>query len=158
MKKLKISSRLENLIEVEKFVEEICEQNYLTHSYYGAILMAIEEAARNAIIHGNKLDEKKKVTISFKRKSSGLVFSVEDQGEGFDFNNVPDLMEVPDAVYPNAGKGIYLMKSLADKLEFDGKGRKVNISFDISSINQETTLSRIHNLQNYFKKQTTTAQ
>jgi serine/threonine-protein kinase RsbW len=119
--------------------------------------MAIEEAAKNAMVHGNKLNESKKVTISFQRKNSGLVFQVEDQGEGFDYSHVPDLMKVSDTEYPNTGKGIYLMRSLADKIEFGTKGKKVSILFDISSINRETTLNRIHNLQKYFKKQKTTA-
>lgn len=120
--------------------------------------MAVEEAARNAIIHGNKMDESKKVIINFKRSANGMVFSVEDQGEGFDTHHIPDLMEVPDAEYPATGKGIYLMRSLADKIEFDPKGRKVFITFDVASISKETTLNRIHNLKTYFKKQKTIAQ
>lgn len=157
MKKIKISSRLENLVEVENFVEEICDQNYLNNTYYGAILMAIEEAARNAIIHGNKQDEKKKVTISFQRKNNGFMFNVEDQGEGFDFGKIPNPLDVEESEYAKTGKGIYLIKSLADKVDFGTKGKKVSIFFDISSISQETTINRIHNLQKYFRKQKTTA-
>ena len=52
-KELKVYSRNESLAKVENFVDEICEAYYITNSYYGNILMAILEAVKNAILHGN---------------------------------------------------------------------------------------------------------
>ena len=48
------------------------------------------EAANNAIIHGNKLDEKKLVNISVKKDKRSLRIMIEDEGDGFDYQNIPD--------------------------------------------------------------------
>lgn len=65
-KELKISSSKESLTKVENFVEEICEAYYITNSYYGNILVAILEAVKNAIIHGNNNNPDKPVRISLR--------------------------------------------------------------------------------------------
>jgi serine/threonine-protein kinase RsbW len=153
MKTLKISSTLSSLNEVEQFIENICEQYSLSGIFYGNILLAVEEATKNAIQHGNKLNPEKEVIISFKSNHNGLTFTVEDQGEGFDIDAVKNPLEVEDNLYSKTGKGIFIIRSLADKVEFGSGGKKVEIVFDIASISQETTINRIQNLQKYFKKQ-----
>jgi serine/threonine-protein kinase RsbW len=156
-KELTIPSSTENLVRVEKFVDEICEAYYITNSYYGNILVAIMEAVKNAIVHGNKRDSRKKVKISFKSIPDGLCFTISDQGEGFDFRNVPNPLDMDESHAENAGKGIFLIRSLADKISYNSKGNLVEIVFSISSINQETSLNRISYLHGYFSKQKTMA-
>ncbi len=150
---LRIPSSNENLTKVENFVDEICEAYYITNSYYGNILMAILEAVKNAILHGNKNNPDKKVKISFKSVPNGLCFSIKDQGDGFDFRNVPNPIEAGDGLAKDVGKGIFLIRSLADQVSYNSKGNVVEIVFFISSINQETTLNRISQIHRYFNKQ-----
>jgi serine/threonine-protein kinase RsbW len=157
MKTLKISSTIENLAAVEKFVEEICDQHLLSTTYFGNISIAVTEAAKNAILHGNKLNAEKEVTVSFENKHNGFSFVIEDQGEGFDVDTIPNPLEIEDTRFPTAGKGIYLIRSLSDKVVFKDKGKRVEMLFDISSINKETTLRRIRNLRKYFSKTKTIA-
>jgi serine/threonine-protein kinase RsbW len=152
-KELKISSSNESLGEVEKFVDEICEAYCITNSYYGNILMAILEAAKNAIVHGNKNKPEKTVKICFKSIPDGLCFKITDQGNGFDFRNIKDPIEAEDSLLENMGKGIFLIRSLADHVSYNSKGNVVEIVFNISSINQETTLNRISQVHQYFNKQ-----
>ena len=152
-KELKISSTRESLTKVENFVEEICEAYYITNSYYGNILLAILEAVKNAIIHGNKNNPAKQVKICFKSIQNGLCFRISDQGKGFDFKNVQNPLEAEDGLIENVGKGIFLIRSLADHVSYNSKGNVVEIVFLISSINQETTLNRISQLNKYFNKQ-----
>jgi serine/threonine-protein kinase RsbW len=152
-KELKISSTNDSLAKVEKFVEEICETYYITNSYYGNILMAILEAVKNAIIHGNKNKPEKQVKICFKSIQNGLRFTITDQGDGFDFRNVRNPIEAEDSLSENVGKGIFLIRSLADQVSYNVKGNIVEIIFFISSINQETTLNRISQIHQYFNKQ-----
>jgi len=156
-KELSIPSNIENLTRVEQFVDEICETYYITNSYYGNILMAILEAVKNAIVHGNKNDRRKKVKISFKSIPDGLCFTVVDQGEGFDFRNIPNPLETDESQEESVGKGIFLIRSLADKISYNSKGNRVEIIFSISSINQETSLNRISQVHRYFSKQKTVA-
>jgi serine/threonine-protein kinase RsbW len=152
-KELKIPSNNESLTKVENFVDEICEAYYITNSYYGNILMAILEAVKNAILHGNKNNPDQQVKISFRSVPNGLCFTIKDQGEGFDFRNVPNPVEAGDSLAENVGKGIFLMRSLADQVSYNSKGNVVEIVFFISSINQETTLNRISQIHRYFNKQ-----
>ena len=152
-KELKISSTLMNFSKIEKFVEEICDQYYLNDSYLGNILVAIEEAVKNAIIHGNKNGINKQVIITYYTSSRGLTFKIEDEGEGFDLSSVPDLMECEESEVAKIGKGIFLIRSLADDITYNDIGNRVEITFDISSMHRETTLSRISKLHQYFEKQ-----
>jgi serine/threonine-protein kinase RsbW len=156
-KELRIASRPENLTQVERFVEEICDAYYITNSYFGNILLAIEEAVKNAIIHGNKLDPQKEVLITFTSQANSLCFVVTDQGPGFNTNSLPDPLSADDTAIEHTGKGIFLISSLADNMKFNPAGNQVEIIFYISSIYHETTLNRISQLNKYFQKQKTLA-
>jgi serine/threonine-protein kinase RsbW len=154
-KELIIQSSAEHLCKVEKFIEDICDLFYITNSYFGNILLSIQEAVKNAIIHGNKLDKTKTVRISFQRLTNGLSFTVTDQGDGFDFRSVPSPIET-ESENVKACNGIFLIRSLADKVSYNARGNLVEVVFFISSISQETTLNRISKINQYFMKQKST--
>ena len=125
-------SKVENLSLVEKFIDNVCEENKVNQDYYGNILIALTEAVNNAIFHGNSSDPKKKVTVSCKSANSGsLAFTVEDQGSGFDYGTLPDPTDPANIENPN-GRGVFLMKHLADKVEFYDNGRKVELTFSFN--------------------------
>jgi len=63
-KTMKIASKIENLREVEKVVDEIAAKYSLKNELYGNILIAFLEAVNNAIVHGNKQNEEKEVVIN----------------------------------------------------------------------------------------------
>lgn len=149
LKELKISSLQRNIFRVERFIEEICDDNYISYNYFGNIMLAIEEAVINAIIHGNKQDENKLVTLSFERKKGELRFTIEDEGDGFNPKEIPNPLDSDDL----KGNGLFLMQSLADKVSYNSTGNKVELAFTISSINQETSLNRISQLKSYFNRQ-----
>ena len=151
-KELNIPASTSHLCKVEKFVEEICDAYYITNSYFGNILVSVEEAAKNAIIHGNMQDKEKTVRISFQRIPNGLSFTITDQGEGFNYWAVPSPIETKNE-NDSIGNGIFLLRSLADKVSYNSKGNQVEIVFYISSISQETTLNRISEMNRYFMKQ-----
>jgi serine/threonine-protein kinase RsbW len=134
---------------VERFIEEICDDNYISYNYFGNIMLAIEEAVMNAIIHGNQEDSNKQVTLLFERKRGELLFIIEDEGSGFNPLEIPNPLDSDDS----KGNGIFLMRSLADRVRYNPAGNKVELTFTISSINQETTLNRISQLKGYFNRQ-----
>jgi serine/threonine-protein kinase RsbW len=149
LKELKINSLQKNIFKVGQFIEEICDDNYISYSYFGNIMLAIEEAVKNAIIHGNKQDINKKVTLTFERTKGGLIFTIEDEGEGFNPREIPNPLDSDDS----KGNGLFLMRSLADTVTYNTIGNQVELTFTISSINQETTLNRISQLKSYFNRQ-----
>lgn len=129
-KEINIPSRVENLREVEKLIDEVTNECQLTSEKYGNVFIATIEAANNAILHGNKLDEEKDVNIKFKWSKKELNLTVIDQGRGFDYHNIPD-PTAPDNVEKVNGRGIFLMEKLSDKIEFNNNGRVVNLTFNL---------------------------
>ncbi len=146
---LKIRSDISEIHEVEKFIENICDYYNINNSYFGNIIVAVSEAVENSIIHGNKQDSSKTIHICFEANKKGIVFTIEDEGEGFDFENIPD----PTDVQNNAekkGTGIFLIKTLTDEALFLNKGRKVQLQFNITSINREVFSRRMKYVDEYF--------
>jgi serine/threonine-protein kinase RsbW len=131
-KSIEIQSKTDNIPVVEKLIDEICEENKVNEDYYGNILIAITEAVNNAIMHGNSNDPQKKVKIDVETKHDGLVFKVSDQGTGFDYDSLPDPTEPENIDKPN-GRGVFLMKHLADTVAFHDMGKTVELSFKISA-------------------------
>jgi serine/threonine-protein kinase RsbW len=130
--KLSISSKSENIVLVEKMVEDVCELYNINEDNYGNILVALTEAVNNAIYHGNQADPKKLIDISFRSKKECISFIIKDQGTGFDHNNLPDPTDPERIDQPN-GRGVFLMKNLADKVEFEDKGSKVVLTFNVNA-------------------------
>lgn len=150
-KDLIIQSLPEDLNKLEQFIEEICDAYNINNTYFGNITVALTEAAQNAFIHGNKGDRKKEVNINFSQSSAGLVFRVADEGKGFDFNGIPDplMQHSGEVVFP--GRGVFLIRTLADSVKFEGTGNVVEIVFKISSINHELSIDRRKKFEAYSK-------
>lgn len=131
MHKLKIKSEITNVSEVEQLIDVVCEDLKLNEDNYGNILIAVTEAVTNAIIHGNQNNPEKLVEINVDSELKEVVFSIIDDGGGFDFTNLPDPIAPENLEKPN-GRGIFLMKNLSDKVEFFDEGRKVCITFVVN--------------------------
>ena len=131
-KSIEIQSKTDNIPVVEKLIDEVCDQKKVNEDYYGNILIAITEAVNNAIVHGNANDPSKKVLINVESQDAGLIFKVSDQGAGFDYNSLPDPTEPENLDKPN-GRGVFLMKHLADKVTFHDNGKTVELAFNISA-------------------------
>ena len=98
---------------------------------YPDILISLTEAVNNAIIHGNKADESKKVKIDMQEEKSGIAVSVTDEGQGFDPEEVPDPTS-PENLECCGGRGVFIMSSLADKLSYINNGTTVKMYFKFS--------------------------
>jgi len=127
---IKFSSQADNIHLVEKLVDEVCEELHVQEDNYGNILIALTEAVNNAIHHGNKLDPAKNTSVSCSTTEHKILFKVEDEGAGFNFYNLPDPTSPENIETPN-GRGIFLMKNLADEINFDKEGRIVELAFHI---------------------------
>ncbi|MEX2483666.1 MAG: ATP-binding protein [Brumimicrobium sp.] len=122
------ASSIDNLSLAETLVDEVCKKCSVHEDNYGNILIAVTEAVNNAIKHGNKNDLNKEVSISVVETDSDIKFRILDQGLGFDFTNLPDPTS-PENIEKESGRGIFLMKSLADNVEFENNGSQVILTF-----------------------------
>ncbi len=130
--KIRITSKAENIILVEKMIEDVCDLFSISEDYYGNILVAITEAVNNAIYHGNKANPSKSIDISFKSQSDKVSFIVKDEGTGFSYDNLPDPTSPENIEKPN-GRGVFLMRRLADSVSFEDNGSKVILDFKVST-------------------------
>lgn len=125
---LKISSDANNLRLVERLIEDVCELYGMNEDGYGNMLIAVTEAVNNAIYHGNKCATDKFVKIGFEPIHNELIFSVTDEGPGFDPSSLPDPTD-PANIDKISGRGVFLMSSLSDSIRFEDNGRKVLLGF-----------------------------
>lgn len=127
---ISIASDPENISELEGFIDQLRDSEDIGDEMYGNIIISLTEAVNNGIIHGNGCDPAKKVTISFKRDGNKLSFSVTDEGEGFDFSNLPDPTD-PENLEKLTGRGVFLMNQLSDMLIFSNGGNTVEMIFKV---------------------------
>ncbi len=128
--KIEFISEKINLNKAEKFVEEINKEFNLSEVVYGNILVSVTEAVNNAILHGNKLDKTKNVGLECEISKKEISFKVSDDGQGFDFDNIPD-PTLPENIEKLNGRGVFLIKNLSDKMEFFNNGSVIEFKFNI---------------------------
>ncbi len=89
--------------------------------------VAVRESVVNAIKHGNQGDESKRVVVEFttvpSRDPEELVIRVEDEGEGFDPENLADPL-APENILKSSGRGIFLIRSFMDEVEVRRKATR----------------------------------
>jgi serine/threonine-protein kinase RsbW len=125
---LKINSNIQSLRLVERLIEDVSEIYGVNEDAFGNMMIAVTEAVNNAIQHGNKNNPEKFVKIGFECDDNKLVFSVTDEGDGFDYLGLPDPTE-PANVNKLSGRGVFLMKQLSDFIQFEQNGRRVLLGF-----------------------------
>ena len=129
--KLLIPSKAENIVLVEKLVDDVCDLFDIQEDLYGHILVALTEAVNNGFQHGNKANPTKHIEVTFKVKDNKIFFTVKDEGPGFDYTTLPDPTD-PKNIEKPTGRGIFLMRHLADGVSFEDKGTKVILEFNLS--------------------------
>lgn len=129
--KIVIPSITENIRIIESFIDNAKERFNLDDDIYGNIMIAVTESVNNAIMHGNKNDKSKNVTLSLSLNNNVINFSIKDEGTGFDYQNLPDPTS-PENLDKPSGRGIFLMKHLSDEVNFKNRGSLVELSFYMS--------------------------
>jgi serine/threonine-protein kinase RsbW len=129
--RIEIPSLSENVRMIESFIDNAKEKFHLDDDIYGNIMIAVTEAVNNAIKHGNRSDATKNVFLALSLEESLIKFKVQDEGDGFNFYDLPDPTS-PENLEKPGGRGIFLMKHLSDEVKFTDGGRTVELSFYIS--------------------------
>lgn len=125
---LVLPSDYQSLIDVEKLVGTVCEELGVNDEAFGNVLIAVSEAVNNAISHGNKNNPALNVTVSVLNEPEKFCIQIKDQGPGFAFDALPD-PTAPENIFKESGRGVFLMKNLADEVEFETPGNTVNLYF-----------------------------
>lgn len=125
---LKVPSFRDNVRIVESFIDNARERFELNDDIYGNIMVAVTKSVNNAILHGNSEDSKKNVHLELQVYERHLTFSVQDEGPGFDPQSLPD-PTAPENLLNPGGRGIFLIKHLADEVQFKDEGRCIVMTF-----------------------------
>jgi serine/threonine-protein kinase RsbW len=125
---LVIPSKLTCLTEVRNFLEEIFIEYGLNKNYFNRVFLGLSEAVCNSIVHGNRCDVSRNVSVCAFCSESNLVLEVSDEGDGFPFDCIQDPTCFENLNKEN-GRGIFLIHEIADEVVFSAGGRKVLIRF-----------------------------
>ena len=123
-----LPSDYQSLVDVEKIVGDVCDEFGVQEDAFGNVLIAVSEAVNNAIQHGNKNNPEAKVEIKVANQDDTFCIQVKDQGPGFSYQDLPD-PTAPENLLKDSGRGVFLMKNLADEVEFQNTGSTVNLYF-----------------------------
>ena len=125
---LQLPSKQESITLLENLIEEIADKHNVSEDVFANMMTCLSEAAINAIVHGNKLDASKKVIINAEIENRRIIWVVTDEGDGFDYNNLAD-PTAPENIENLTGRGVFIMKHLADQCIFNTKGNEVELHF-----------------------------
>ncbi|QEK53335.1 ATP-binding protein [Pedobacter aquae] len=126
---LQLPSNENSVAVVENFVDDLVATLNIGDDVYANLMTCLNEAVTNAIFHGNKQNPNKLVYLNLEIiNQKRLVFTIADQGEGFNFNNLPD-PTAPENLENLSGRGVFIMKQLADQCIFNTKGNEVELHF-----------------------------
>ena len=109
------------------------------------VSVAVRESVVNAIKHGNQNDESKRVVVEFSpvppHDPEELVIRVEDEGEGFDPEELADPL-APENILKSSGRGIFLIRSFMDDVQLQrGQHRGMQIRM-VKKVNKNGTTAR----------------
>lgn len=114
---LTLGSTIESVNTVERTAEDFAKRSGFDADTVPNIVMAVREAAINAVLHGNAYHPGKHITASFESNSESLIVRIRDQGAGFDHNVLPDPL-APENLLHGSGRGIFLIRSFMDEVHF----------------------------------------
>lgn len=90
------------------------------------LFIALDEAFVNAVKHGNKHDHNKLVRITADLSSKEARFTIEDEGEGFAVDEIPDPRD-PENLFKTSGRGVLLIYNIMDKVEYNERGNRLTM-------------------------------
>lgn len=129
-KELVLKSTYEELEKVENLLNDLQSELGFDDEFYARLMLTVSEAATNGVVHGNQLDESKKVTITATSEGGHLNIATQDEGEGFDPGNVADPLAEENLLKPS-GRGVFLMEEYADEVIFEDDGRRLILKFKL---------------------------
>ena len=127
---LQLPSKQESITLLENLIEEIADKHKISEDTFANMMTCLNEAAINAIVHGNKLDPDKKVIVNADLEGRRIIWTITDEGDGFDYNTLAD-PTAPENIENLTGRGVFIIKHLADQCIFNSKGNEVELHFKI---------------------------
>ena len=111
-----LDSTLESVDHAEDIAVGLAKRAGFGEDDLTKIGMAVRESMVNAVVHGNRYNANKKVRFSVSKNFESLTVRIADEGEGFDFENLPDPC-AGENLFRSSGRGIFLIRSFMDEFQ-----------------------------------------
>jgi serine/threonine-protein kinase RsbW len=121
-----VSSTPAAVTEVYQNIVSDMQAQHFSEEDIFAVHLALEEAFINAVRHGNKMEPSKAVKIDYVTEKDKIEITITDEGSGFDPEVIPD-PRYGDNLYKPAGRGMLLIRSFMDVVEYSGRGNSVRM-------------------------------
>ena len=140
-----LDSKVESVDLGEELARQVADTAGFDEDEQYKISMAVRECVINALKHGNRGDESKRVQLKFSLQPDRLVVQVGDQGRGFDLAAVPDPL-ADDNLLRCSGRGLFLVRCFMDELRVgpgEAGGAVVTMSKKYSSNHDKSAESKV---------------
>jgi len=130
-----LDSTLDSVDRAEELVLGVAKRAGFGEEELMKIGMAVRESMVNAVAHGNRYNRNKKVRFRVQRNGTKLTVRITDEGEGFDFGNLPDPV-APENLLRGSGRGIFLIRSFMDEVQLrqlDPGGTEITLTKYVTS-------------------------
>ena len=97
---------------------ELLKHMSFSHEDGERLWLAIQEGIGNAMRHGNKLDKRKFIDVTFTPLPNKLEIRIKDAGPGVDLASIPD-PNLPENLLKPFGRGVYFMKTVMDSVAME---------------------------------------
>ena len=130
-----VPSQEEYVSRVQEMVEML-EKSKLDQDTRDELMLAIDELVRNAMEWGNRYDARRRVLVSYYCAEDRVVLKVEDEGRGFNVEQLKDPTEdlaqhVADreaAGKRPGGLGVHLIRNMMDEVLYNDTGNVVMLT------------------------------
>jgi serine/threonine-protein kinase RsbW len=130
-----LDSTLDSVDQAEELASAAANRAGFDEDDLMRIGMAVREAMVNAVAHGNRYNANKKVRFTLSRNHERFTIVIADEGEGFDFDNLPDPL-APENLLRTSGRGIFLVRSFMDEVQLrhlESGGTEVTLVKNVES-------------------------
>ena len=97
---------------------ELLKHMSFSHEDGERLWLAIQEGIGNAMRHGNKLDKRKPIEVTFTPLANRLEIRIRDAGPGVDLDALPN-PNLPETLLKPFGRGVFFMKQVMDSVAME---------------------------------------
>ena len=123
---LELPSDLTLMNAVLEYLLERVDRLGLVKTEQSNLFVALDEAFVNAVKHGNRNDPTKLLRVTAELSAHEAIFTVEDEGDGFDVREIPDPTD-PANLFKSSGRGVLLIYNIMDEVEYSERGNRLKM-------------------------------
>ena len=124
--RLEIPADLNRMEEAIEMIASQCAEEFgpLSSRALFRLRVLLAEAISNGILFGSAGNPERRVRIEARLDAGRIRLEVTDEGPGFDPAGIPD-PTLPDGLERPIGRGLFLIRHLADQVEFNDRGNTI---------------------------------